>query len=48
MASSPVSGEEMAHTELLVNRAMRELVHQRKYDRFGPLPINIGALPESW
>ena len=48
VARSPVRGDEMAHTELLANRALRDIIAHRKYDRFGPLPVNLNALPERW
>ena len=48
VARSPVSGDEMAHTELLANRALRDIVVHRRYDRFGPLPVNLNTLPERW
>jgi len=45
---SPVTGEQLAHTRLLTNRALKYMIRNAQYDRLGPMPINLGFLPQAW
>ena len=45
-----MTGEELCHTRLIGNRALKHMIAGTNFDQLGPVPVNLSTLaePDVW